>query len=217
MWKVELHCHSNASRCSNLSPDAIIANCHKKNIQAIAVTDHNSIQGAMRLEKKSKGKLRVIMGSEILTKEGEITGYFLSKDIPPMLSIADAIRKIKEQKGIVGIPHAGDAHRKKAVSLKIVKENIKNIDCLEVFNSRTLSKQHNEKIRRLAENLRIPQYVGSDAHFACEIGKSYVVMKPWNSPDEFLDNLKNANLCPHKSFPIVHAYTFIHKRIPLLF
>ena len=104
--KVELHTHTGFSHDSIVSLDKVVRACLKKQINCIAVTDHNQIEGAIRLQKMAPFK--VIVGEEILTKEGEIIGLFLKKRISAGLSMKATINRIRNQGGIVYLPHPYD-------------------------------------------------------------------------------------------------------------
>lgn len=213
MWKIELHAHTNFSPCSSLSPEKIIKTCEKKNIQAIAITDHNSLQGALKVKNLAPKNLFIIVGSEICTSEGEITGYFLSREIAPFRPVEETMHEIKKQGGLIGIPHPADPYRKKALSFKTIETHKNLIDCIEIFNSRTVSAHHANIVQQFVKKIRLPYYVGSDAHFSCEIGKSFMLIKPWGSPQEFLKNLQCAETHKSRSGIHVHLYTKIHKII----
>jgi len=82
MLRMEMHLHTQYSIDSCLKLDTIIKTCQKKGINALAVTDHGTIEGAERLKKRveeKKAEIKVITGEEIFTTEGEIIGLFLSK------------------------------------------------------------------------------------------------------------------------------------------
>ena len=93
-FKIDLHVHTSYSPCSNLSVRTIEKVALKRGLDCLAITDHNTIEGA--LEFKSRvSHLLVIVAEEIKTREGEIIGYFLADRIPPALSVRDTMQEIK--------------------------------------------------------------------------------------------------------------------------
>ena len=85
LWlRVELHVHTAASTDSLVSPQKLINHCQRIGIDRVAITDHNSIDGA--LEAHALAPERVIVGEEIETTQGELLGYFMTSTSRPGLS-----------------------------------------------------------------------------------------------------------------------------------
>lgn len=219
MWTVELHCHTHLSLCSNLEPQDIVITCQQKGINAIAITDHNTITAAEELEKKAPKDLTIIVGEEITTRQGEIIGYFLKKTIPRNMSLADTINAIREQNGLIAVPHPTDQLRRHAVGRKNIRPWLRQVDIIEIFNSRNLLWWNNTQAQKLAHEFQLTSSVASDAHFKREIGRSLNIMKPWKNQQEFLENLKQASFQTQHSWLDVHlstAWTRKWKKHPML-
>ena len=105
--------------------DALIERCIKKGLGLIAITDHNSIEGA--LYAKLNSPFPVIIGEEITTSDGEITGLFLQEVVPRGLSASETIKHIKDQGGLVSIPHPFDTFRRNVISKSVIPEIMKNV------------------------------------------------------------------------------------------
>src|SRR3990172_192148 len=103
--KADLHVHTNYSPDSRLSIDALLIEAVKKDISAVAITDHGAIKGAIELRNRADGKLKVIVGEEVWTKDGELIGLFLDKEIPNFMTALETAKFIKEQGGLVMAPH----------------------------------------------------------------------------------------------------------------
>jgi len=160
--RLDLHIHSKYSFDSILEPKKIIKVAKKRGLDGVAITDHNTIKGSLEAKKINEDEdFLVIVGSEISTEAGDIIGLFLSEEIKSRNSI-EVIEEIKEQGGIVVLPHPYRGH-------KLNEELIEKIDAIEVFNARS-SKIENERSVKLAERYDKPVIAGSDAHFASEIG-----------------------------------------------
>jgi len=209
--KVDLHVHSRYSRDS-LSPlEGIIKTCQRKGFDIICLTDHNTIEGALRLRDLSP--LPVIVGEEIATTRGEIIAYFLEEWVPPGLSPADAIARVKAQGGVVSVSHPLDRLRREAMRRNNLMTIIDQVDALEIFNSRCLWPGFNRDAQALAEGRRLLGTAGSDAHTLVEIGCAYLEMPFFSSRDEFLHSLTQAEVHGRLSFPLVHLSSTFSKKV----
>lgn len=159
---LDLHIHSKYSFDSIMDPKKIIKVAKKRGLNGVAITDHNTIKGGLEAKKINEDPdFLVIVGSEISTEAGDITGLFLKEEIRSRNS-REVIEEIKKQGGIVVLPHPYRGH-------KLNVELINKVDLIEGFNARS-SKVENEKSGNLAEKYDKPAVAGSDAHFASEIG-----------------------------------------------
>jgi len=211
MWRVELHCHSEHSRDSDTALQKLIALCVERKIDAIALTDHNEITGAVRLKQLAGKQLKVIIGEEIATTEGDVIGLFLKEKIEPRQPIEETIRQIRSQGGVVLLPHPFDRIRHEAVGLEVTERIKDQIDFIELFNSRCLFPGDNRKARRYTKENNLHGFVGSDAHTLKEYGRSVNIMEPFRSPEEFITSLRNATFKTRGSGALVHVKTKIVK------
>jgi predicted metal-dependent phosphoesterase TrpH len=181
-YRFDFHIHTDASNDTLTKIERVVATAMKRGLSGIAVTDHHSMKGAFALQayvKRKRLPLVVILGQEVMTNQGEIMGLFLKKQVPSEgIDIKDAIRLIREQNGVVVLPHP---YRTAPSILEYVDE----FDFIEVNNSRT-SREKNQQALVLAEEHSKQQIVGSDAHWAHEIGKNVVVFKSPHSIREQL-------------------------------
>ncbi len=99
----------------------------------------------------------------------------MMEQIPRGLELTEAVDRLRQQDALIYVPHPFDEVRKGTALM----DNIKSIkaDIIEVFNPRTINKNHNIKAFQYAEEKNIPKAVGSDSHTRFEIGKTYVVME----------------------------------------
>lgn len=209
--KAELHIHTNASACSSLSLADILEWGQKSNLDVVAICDHNTIKSAIKL--RNMAPFQVIVGEEISTKSGDIVGLFLDKEIKPGLSVADTIRQIKKQGGLVLLPHPFDRLRRETLSRKETLSHVHDADIIETFNSRVILNRHNKEAEIFAKTHSKTVIVGTDAHSQSELGNTTVLMKPFRTPQEFLHNLAEARVSGRRSSPLVHLATVIHKII----
>jgi len=167
--KYDLHIHSKYSNDGVMEPERIVEVAIKKGLDGIAVTDHNSIKGGLEAKKYESKDFKVIIGAEIMTEKGEVTGLFLSKEIKSR-EAEGVINEIKEQGGIVVIPHPFD--RLRHSGFHVTDEDAKFIDAIEGFNSRCVFEGDNRKAVEFAAKYDLPVIAGSDAHYPNEIGKA---------------------------------------------
>jgi predicted metal-dependent phosphoesterase TrpH len=190
-----------------MSERAVIAACEKKGLDGVAVTDHNTIEGALIVRKIAPPNFVVIVGEEIRTKEGEILGYFLKEEIPAQRSIEETIERTKDQGGLVGIPHPFGSFRKSNIKISALERIIERVDFIEVFNSRNIFAKDDKKALILSQEKVLPPLIGSDAHLSCEVGKAYVEIDFFNNPQEFLQKLHSARLFTDRGPLWVHFVT----------
>ncbi|MDD5013313.1 MAG: PHP domain-containing protein [Candidatus Pacebacteria bacterium] len=175
--KIDMHCHSFYSRDSICSPKLLIDTAIKKGLDGIAITDHNTTKAWDELIEYANTKnFLLILGEEIKIKEnnktiGEILAYFINKEIDPKGKTGEEIiKEIHSQGGIAIIAHP--YHRKKP--FKLLEKYIKIVDGIEVFNSRSQTKNGNKKSFLLLEKYDLPFVAGSDSHTLWEIGNAYI-------------------------------------------
>jgi hypothetical protein len=150
--------------------------------------------------------VKIVLGEEMATKQGDVIGLFLKEEIPPSLDIETTIEMIKAQGGIVYLPHPFDEFRKSAVKLRYA-EKIKNrVDIIEVFNSRTFNTKYNAMALEFARENNITVAVGSDAHHPSELGNSCMQMDDFDCPESFVESLRGATYITRKCSFILRLY-----------
>ena len=195
--KVDLHIHTRYSPDSNASLERIIDQCHELGIDCVAITDHNTIDGA--LEMKWMAPFPVIIGEEIMSSDGEIIGYFLRETIQGGISPEEVIARIKDQGGLVCLPHPFDGFGRHPLKASNRKALLSQIDIIEVFNARSLSLKYSERARAFARRNGLLSSAGSDAHAPREVGKAYVEMPAFNGPEEFKVALSKGEIFGQKN------------------
>lgn len=181
--RIDFHVHTEYSKDGCIKLDDI-EKILKENkiIDAIAITDHNEIEAGLKLKKDFKDK--IIIGEEIDTGEGEIIGYWLKENIPPLQGIVKTLDDIKNQDGFICIPHPFDQMRSKRIDMVKLEQFINKVNIIEVFNSRNLFNNANENARQFAAKHGLIATAGSDAHYKGEIGNAWVDCKALNSVDD---------------------------------
>jgi len=200
--KVDLHVHTCYSRDSLTPLEAVIEAARARGLDKVAITDHNCLAGALALREMAPEM--TIVGEEIATTAGEIIAYFLKEEIPAGLSPEEAIARVREQGGVVGIPHPLDRLRREAMGRARVLRILHLVDALEVFNSRTLLPADNRRAEELARANGLLQTAGSDAHTVWEIGHACVEMPLFGGKEEFLRSLAQGRIVGHVTCPLIH-------------
>ena len=197
----------------NTPLEKIVSRCLEIGINCIAICDHGTAEGALRM--RDIAPFTVIVAEEIMTPHGEIMGMFLKQTIPSRLPVKEVISQIRAQGGLVCIPHPFDMLRQSALRSNMLEEIAGQIDIIEVFNSRTLFPQNSAKALAFALKYGIPKSAGSDAHTPREIGRTYIEMPAFNGKDDFLQALERGKISGHMTNPFIHfasAWTRLRKQ-----
>jgi predicted metal-dependent phosphoesterase TrpH len=207
--KVDLHSHTCYSRDCLTRFEAIVRACQRRGIGCLAVTDHNVIDGALAF--RDYAPFPVIVGEEIKTSEGEIIGLFLERWIARGLTPEETIAAIREQNGVVYVPHPFDKVRGSVIRRAALERVVGQVDVLEVFNSRVSLQRENDEARAFAEAHGLLMGGGSDSHTAYEIGRAYVEMEPFADRDQFLRHLRAGRVVGRLTTPAIHLLTALAK------
>ena len=181
MLRVEFHCHTNFSKDSLTRPRDLVDTCRRKGIDRVVVTDHNTVAGAGAAHALDP-KL-VIVGEEIMTTRGEILAAFVSEEVPKGLSPQETIRRLKAQGAFISVSHPFDRWRAGGWWEDDLLEVLPQVDAIEVYNSRCMNPRFNREARQFAEKHNVAGTVGSDAHAAFELGRSLMLLEPFEGPD----------------------------------
>lgn len=181
----DLHIHSENSSDGILNVRNIVEIAIRKKLSGIAITDHNTIKGGLKAKKYETKDFKIVIGSEISTERGDVIGLFLSEEIKSN-DFYKVISEIKDQNGIIVIPHPFDDSRHSAVHP--TKDDEKIIDCIEGFNSRCIFQKYNKKAVKFAEKYNLTITAGSDAHFANEIGNAGIITDSEDLREAILKN-----------------------------
>ena len=202
MIRVEFHCHTIESKDSLTTLEDLLEVCHRKNIDRIVITDHNTITGALLARQLAPE--RVIIGEEIMTQDGEILAAFVQEEIPPDLSPMEVITRLREQNAFISISHPFDKLRDGHWKLESLLDIIPHVDAIETFNSRNMWPSGNKQAKEFAKKHSLPGTVGSDAHTAYEIGKATMLLQEFKDANSLKSVLMNAR------YETKHSRFWIH-------
>lgn len=176
---IDLHVHTIYSNDGILKPEKVIGLSMKKGLDGIAITDHNTIRGGVETKKKAPKDFLVIVGSEIKTNKGDLTGLFLRKEIESR-DFKEVVGEIKSQDGIVVLPHPTRNKYVMSANEGELRELLDDVDFVESLNGRS-SRAHNNKAKEFAQKYSKPEIGGSDAHIGAEIGSVRTLFEGSNS------------------------------------
>lgn len=187
--KADMHVHTDHSKDSRTSPREIVQRAMELGMGAIAVTDHNTVSGALEAERFARGKpLVVIPGQEVHCKEGEVIVLNLRETLPNKKPASDILGAARKRGGFVIAPHPFDLMRKGVG--RSIEALLSHIDAVEVFNSRTIFNTFNNKAFAFADKHGLPMTVGSDSHFTGEMGNAFMLIDSPRDVDSILDAIR---------------------------
>jgi len=185
MLHVDLHCHTAASRDARTTPRELVERAAEAGLDRVAVTDHGEIEGALRARSLDPG--RIIVGEEIRCGcRTEIIGLFLDERIPPGLSLAETVERIRDQGGVVYLPHPYAYAWRPS---RHARRGLARADAVEVVNARAFLPAWNRRAGRVAERMGLPACGASDAHFPEELGRAFTRMPSFRDAASFRDAL----------------------------
>jgi hypothetical protein len=191
-----MHTHTMWSGDSTTTPDEFAAAVEASGLDVVCITDHNAIDGAVEL--RDRLACRVIIGEELRTAAGEIIGLFLTERVPMGIGHVEAAKAIRDQGGVVYIPHPFDPMRRnmnEAALYELAEADL--IDAVEVFNAKTSLPSLNRRAAEFATEFGIVGGAGSDGHVPYALGAAYVEMADFDVPMEFLAALASADVIGH--------------------
>jgi predicted metal-dependent phosphoesterase TrpH len=210
--EVDLHMHTDHSGDCATPVDVLINTARDRGLGAIAITDHNEVSGAIEARKLAEelGDIKVIVAEEVKTAEqGEVIGLFLEEKIPKGLTMAETIREIRAQGGLVYVPHPFDRFHS-VPDYEHLLDMVEEIDLLEVFNPRVAVTAFNEEAVRFASKYRIVPAAGSDSHVAQGLGSVRQRIHDFDGPSEFLEAMRDADITrKHKNLVYVQTLKFL--------
>jgi predicted metal-dependent phosphoesterase TrpH len=190
----DLHMHTEHSHDCAVPVGALVEYAEAQGLGAIAVTDHNVFAGAEEAVERARGRMLVVIpGEEVKTDSGEVIGLFLHREIPRGMSMGDTIAAIREQNGVVYLPHPFDRLHT-IPDAPTLHRHLAEIDVFEVYNARLLFEGFNDEALRFARKYNLTMGAGSDAHVLPGVGTGLVRMRAFETPEEFLISLRSAEI-----------------------
>lgn len=210
----DFHVHTRHSRDSILHEDRYIRLAVERGLTHVAITNHNNVEGAIAVRDRVAelgldDRLRIILGEEVSTADGEIVGVFMTATVPRDLSADETADAIHAQGGLVFVPHPYDPFRRSHIReeplLRLLEAG--KVDAIEVFNSRVTFGRHNHRAAELAGRFGIPGIACSDTHSAPEVAMSVNAMPAFETADELRASLLANEWHGSRSTKLIHLTT----------
>jgi predicted metal-dependent phosphoesterase TrpH len=173
---IDLHCHTSASFDCLASPASVVRAAATRGLTHLAITDHDTIDGALRARDAAPDGLTVIVGEEVKTADGDLVALFLERAVAPHRPAAETIAEVRAQGGLVGIPHPFDKNRGSMLKDPRLEALAAQVDWVEAHNARVIGRTGNEKAADFAREHGLPGVAASDAHSILEVGVAYNVV-----------------------------------------
>ena len=186
--KIDLHVHTCYSRDSVTTLKEVVTYSKRRGLDGVAITDHNTLKGALRLKTHD---IIVVPGIEISTLNGHFLGLNVTTPIPAKLDIEETIHRIHEAGGIAVAPHPSVFYKSPP------SRQVNSYDAIEVMNGASIPFQVFTYLsKKFAAHLGLPQTAGSDSHYAPEIGAAYTIVEADPDVDEIVAAIKKGATIP---------------------
>lgn len=191
MLSLDLHTHSEASFDGRDSVDLILQQAKAVGLDAIAITDHDEIWASREAaERAAEYGLIAIPGMEVSSAAGHVLSLGIEEKIPPNLSFAETVSRIRDNGGLAVVPHPYQETRS-GVLKNISEDELEIADAIEVYNSRLLTGRANRQARQFATERDLPMTAGSDAHVCEMVGQAVTEVDPdEHSVEGILDEIR---------------------------
>ena len=194
--RADLHLHTTASD-GWPAPHQLVDYARATRLDVIAVTDHDTIEGALRAADYAAGfsKLHVVIGEEVSSRDGHIVALYVERRIRPGMSAAATVHAIHEQGGLAVAVHPfwrtqrrirnGRVHGVGWLAAEL------DFDAVEVENATPGFYVFNQLARRLNMGLGSAELGGSDAHILDAVGRAFT-MFPGKTPKALRTAIESA-------------------------
>ncbi|HEX9261396.1 MAG TPA: CehA/McbA family metallohydrolase [Candidatus Bathyarchaeia archaeon] len=168
--KADLHVHTSYSTDSIITPKDLVFYAKKRELTAVAVTDHNQVEGAMKIAAETD--FLVIPGTEVSSRDGHIVGLNVNDNIPRGLSAGETVDRIHSTGGVAIACHPY------ALFKGSIGQNVSSkFDAIETINASSFPfRSASSKAEKLAKRFNLPRVAGTDAHFGPVIGCAYTII-----------------------------------------
>jgi len=186
--RADLHMHTTASDGWPTPQELVDHAARRASLSVIAVTDHDTIEGALRAREHAakRARLHVIVGEEVSSRDGHIVALYLERRIRPGMSAAATVHAIHDQGGLAIAVHpfwrtervarSGRVHGVGWLAAEL------DFDGIEVENATPGFYVFNQLAHRLNLGLGAAELGSSDAHILDAVGRAYTEF-PGKTPE----------------------------------
>jgi predicted metal-dependent phosphoesterase TrpH len=188
--KTDLHVHTTYSSDSVITPKQLVFYAKKRGLTAVAVTDHNKVEGARKIAEQTD--VLIIPGTEVSSMHGHIVGLNVNELIPRGLSADETVDRIHKAGGI-----AIACHPFALMKGSVGKHVTSKFDAVEAINASAFPfNRATRKAHQLAEQLKLPKVAGTDAHYGPVIGQAYTIINAEPNVEAIIKAIKNGQCKP---------------------
>ena len=210
---IDLHCHTAASFDSLAKPRDLVRAAAARGLTHLVITDHDRIEGALEARELAPAELTVIIGEEVRTADGDLIAAYLKRVVAPGMSAAETVAAVREQGGLVGIPHPFDRMRGSMLLDPERSAVVSLVDWIEVHNARLVGRG-NEQAAVLAREHGLAGVAVSDAHSILEVGVAYTALDgDPSTPAGLLEALAGAEIVSGRASYAVRLWTPVAKSV----
>ena len=187
----DLHVHSNYSKDSTITPKELVFYAKKRGLNAVAVTDHDQIEGSCKIAEETD--FLVIPGMEVSSADGHIVALNIQDLIPRGLNARETVDLIHKAGGIAIAVHPY-AWLKGSLAGHVEEAKF---DAIETLNASAFPYGRNKrKATAAALKLKLPQVAGTDAHYGPTIGYGYTAIDSEATVDAIVQAIVEAKCEP---------------------
>ena len=186
--RADLHMHTTCSDGWPTPHELVDHAARRARLDVIAVTDHDTIEGALRAREYAAKRTRfqVIVGEEVSSRDGHIVALFLERRVRPGMSAAATVHAIHDQGGLAIAAHpfwrtqrrtrTGLVHGVGWLAAEL------DFDAIEVENATPGFYLFNQLAHRLNLGLGAAELGCSDAHILDAVGRAFTEF-PGKTPE----------------------------------
>jgi predicted metal-dependent phosphoesterase TrpH len=205
MLACDLHVHTRFSKDGESSVEAVLARARAVGLAAVAITDHDTLDGALYAAGLANPPVLVIPGVEVTTADGHLIALGVSAPLPSRRPVLETIDRVHAQGGLAVLPHP--YHRlRHGVGFR-ERDAIAAADAIEVFNSRYITGEANRKAGRRAARLGKPAVGGSDSHHARYVGYGRTLVDAEPEVGAILEAIRAGRCYPAGRMTPLRTYT----------
>jgi predicted metal-dependent phosphoesterase TrpH len=185
---LDLHTHTRVySRCSALTPDALVRAARDRGLDAVCITEHDALWTNDEVRTLAESMdFPVFRGMEVTTEVGHVLVFGLPRHDPAMATLDQLHRLVRREGGLMFL-----AHPSRRYGTLPPADLAAYFDSVEAQNG-TEGLLQNDAATSLARRLRLPGIGGSDSHSVREVGVCATRFDhAFETEAEFLDALRN--------------------------
>ncbi len=202
--RADPHVHTTASDGLG-SPEQMVETVARLGLDVVAVTDHDTITGALRVRDivaRGGYSFDVIVGIEVTTERGmHLLGLFVERPVRMFQSVERSIEAITSQGGICLAPHPLSPLTP-SLGRRVIERLLAGgspLIAVETINPSPAGRVSERKVRAFNKVWKLAEFGGSDAHFLAHVGMAYTEFEGHTAADlrqSLIDHTTSAHLNP---------------------